>query len=158
MRTVSPGFTFAEVNSSEYAVSQLVPSAAASSMVRLAGLANTLALGTWVRSAMVPAYFSERIVRRSPGITPAPSVPTKVYGTTSVPAFSPLRTGMSSSRIPAASVPRIIGVCSAERPTPCRLHTSWWFTLAALTRMVDQNGLVSGSGMSPTSRTPSGSS
>lgn len=42
-----------------------MPSAAASSRVRLAGLANTLALGTWVVSAMVPAYFSDRMVRRS---------------------------------------------------------------------------------------------
>ena len=101
-----------------------MPSAAASSSVRFAGLANTLALGTWVFAAIVPGYRSERIVRRSPGITPAPSAPITVYSTTSSPALSPLRTGMSSSSTPAASVPRIIGVASAASPTPLRLQMS----------------------------------
>ncbi len=73
------------------------------------------------------------MLRRSPGSTPAPSDPTTVYATTSLPACSPVSPTGSSGSTPHTSVPRIIGVCVAESPTPLSDHMSWWFTVVACT-------------------------
>ena len=67
-------------------------------------------------------------------------------------------TSLPSSSSPAASQPRIIGSDSARRPTPRRLHTSWWLIDAALTVTVVQPSGTSGSGRSPMTSPASGSS
>ena len=59
---------------------------------------------------------------------------------------------------PGASVPRIIGSCSALSPTPRSENRSWWLSEAALTVIVVQPSGSSGSGRSPTTSPDSGSS
>jgi hypothetical protein len=148
--TVAPGATPEFVNSIRYAVSHAVGRHAASANESAGGFGTRLRAGTATRSAKVPGYRSERIVRVGSSVSsPRQSVsPITECTTTSFP----------SSSIPAASQPRIIGSCSADKPTPRSDQRSWWLSDAARTDTVAQPSRRSGSGCSPSSSPESGSS
>src|SRR4051794_21145414 len=110
----------------------------------------TFRVGTATCSAKVPGCFSERSVRFGSRVSSPFQLGSEMteWTTTSLPSGS----------VPAASQPRIIGSASSLRPTPRSVHSSWWFSEAALTSTTVQPSVTSGSGCSPSSRPESGAS
>src|SRR5659263_460707 len=101
-------------------------------------------------SANVPAWISESSERCGSRVSSPPprsGSPITAWMTTSLPSWSS----------PAPSVPSTIGSRSARRPTPRRLHRSWWLSDAAFSRTVVQPSGTPGSGRSPSSKPDSGS-
>ena len=114
-----------------------------------AGLGTRLTEGTATCSASVPSYLSDSRVRAGSRVSsPAqPGEATTAWMITSLPASS----------TPAPSQPKTIGSLSAARPTPCRDHTSWWFSPAARSVTTDQPGRETGSGRWPMTNPDNGS-